>query len=108
MKPDDRISQIELAYELGQKWWNKGLMTEAVNKIIDFFISEVGFNRVYAGHAHENPASGKVMQKCGMLYEGTTRQTVICNNGTFDSVNYAILAKDFNKRKNENSGGNDL
>lgn len=36
MHPDDDISQIELAYELGRDWWNQGLMTEAVKAIIDF------------------------------------------------------------------------
>ena len=95
VNPDDRIGQIELAYELGRKWWNQGLMTEAVKALIDFFIREVGFNRIHSSHAHENPASGKVMQKCGMVYEGTARQMCICNNGLFDKVNYAILAEDY-------------
>ena len=99
IKPDERISQIELAYELGQKWWNQGLMTEAVKVVIGFFFYEVGFNRIYAAHAHENPASGKVMQKCGMVYEGTARQACKCNNGMFDTVNYAILAKDFERNE---------
>lgn len=97
MHPDDDISQIELAYELGRDWWNQGLMTEAVKAIIDFFFNEVGLNRIYANHASENPASGKVMQKCGMTYEGTMRQALKCNNGLFDKVNYAILADDYFK-----------
>jgi RimJ/RimL family protein N-acetyltransferase len=41
MHPDDDISQIELAYELGRDWWNQGLMTEAVKAIIDFFFNEI-------------------------------------------------------------------
>jgi ribosomal-protein-alanine N-acetyltransferase len=92
---DDRIGQIELAYELGENWWNQGLMTEAVKKVIDFFFNEIGFNRIYTSHAHENPASGKVMQKCGMIYEGTMRQAVKQNNCLFDKVNYAILADEY-------------
>ena len=95
MNPDDKVSQVEFAYEIGRKWWNKGLMTEAVKKAIDFFFNSVGFNRVYSSHAHENPASGRVMQKCGMIYEGIMRQAVNCNNGMFDKVNYAILADDY-------------
>jgi [ribosomal protein S5]-alanine N-acetyltransferase len=97
MHPDDTISQVELAYELGQNWWNQGLMTEAVKAVIDFFFKEVGLNRIYANHASENPASGKVMQKCGMTYEGTMRQACKCNNGLFDKVNYAILADEYFK-----------
>ncbi|MDF2590435.1 MAG: Acetyltransferase, including N-acetylase of ribosomal protein [Anaerocolumna sp.] len=97
MHPDDSVSQIEFAYELGQNWWNQGLMTEAVKVVIDFFLKEVGINRIYANHASENPASGKVMQKCGMTYEGTMRQALRCNNGLFDKVNYAILADEYFK-----------
>jgi len=86
---------ISLAYELGQNWWNQGLTTEAATVVIKFFFKEIGYNRVYAAHAHENLASGRVMQKCGMIYEGTMRQAERCNNGLFDRVNYAILANDY-------------
>jgi len=92
---DERTGQIELAYELGENWWNQGLMTEALRKVIDFFFNEIGFNRIYAAHANENPASGKVMQKCEMMYEGTMRQAVKSNNGLCDKVNYAILANEY-------------
>ena len=95
--PDDQIKQVWLAYELGRNWWNQGLMTEAAKRVIDFFFTEVGFNRIYADHAHENPASGKVMQKCGMVYEGTMRQALKCNDGLFDKINYAILAEEYFK-----------
>lgn len=37
MNPDDKIRQVELAYELGSKWWNMGLMTEAVKAVLPFF-----------------------------------------------------------------------
>ena len=90
-----RIGQVELAYELGQKWWRQGLMTEAVARVIDFFFKDIGFNRVYAAHALANPASGKVMQKCGMVYEGTMRQAAAHNNGLHDKVNYAVVAEDW-------------
>lgn len=97
MHPDDSIGQIELAYEIGRKWWNQGLMTEAARTVIDFFFKEVGCNRVYAYHASENPASGKVMQKCGMVYEGTLRQGGKCNLGVIDMVYYSILAEEYKR-----------
>ncbi|MCL2285897.1 MAG: GNAT family N-acetyltransferase, partial [Firmicutes bacterium] len=95
INPSDRANKIELAYELGQNWWGQGFMTEAVNAALHFFFNDVGFNRVYAGHASENPASGKVMQKCGMTYEGTMRQHTKCNVGLVDEVFYGILASEF-------------
>jgi len=52
----------------------KGIMTEAVRRIIRFAFEEMGLNRVEAVHIPENEASGRVMQKAGMMYEGLLRQ----------------------------------
>ena len=90
MHPDDE--QVELAYYIGQSWWNQGLMTEAVSTTIDFFLNEVGLHRVYAYHADKNPASGRVMQKCGMRCVRIIPDGCTCNAGTFDRVDYEILA----------------
>ena len=37
MYPEDRLKQIELAYEIGPDWWNQGYMTEAVKRVLDYF-----------------------------------------------------------------------
>lgn len=46
MDPEDSILQVDLAYELGPDWWNRGLMTEAVQAVLSFFLRQVGFNMV--------------------------------------------------------------
>jgi len=97
MHPDDSAAQIELAYEMGSKWWNRGLMTEAARAVLRFFIREVGFHRVYAWHAAGNPASGRVMQKCGMHADG--RGTEKCNMGTVDAVYYSIFNHEFTEKE---------
>ena len=101
MHPDDEIGQVELAYELGPDWWNRGLMTEAVQAVLPFFLQEVGVNRIFAYHAAQNPASGRVLQKCGLVYEGTLRQAGKCNYGIFDVVCYSMLACDMTKKAAE-------
>lgn len=53
------------------------------------------FHRIYAHHASENPASGRVMQKCGMTYEKTSPNANVCNNGIYDDVCYSISAKEY-------------
>ena len=101
MNPDDSIRQVDLAYEIGPAWWNRGLMTEAVQATLSFFFEQVGLNRVFAYHAPENPASGRVMQKCGMVYEGTLRQAGKCNHGIIDVVCYSILASEYKNKAAE-------
>lgn len=70
-------------------------MSEALKALIQFFIQDVGVNRIESRHDSNNPNSGKVMMKCGMKYEGTKRQGDINNQGICDCVEYAILAEEF-------------
>lgn len=83
-----------LSYCIGERWQNKGYMTEAVKRVIDFAINEIGFNRIEAYHAESNVRSGRVMQKCGMKYEGVLRQRCFTENGFEDCVYYSILKGD--------------
>ena len=91
---DEKVEQVEMGYAIGKKWWHKGYMSEALNTVSGFLFDEVGVNRIYARHDTNNPNSGKVMQKCGMKYEGTLRKSEITNNGLCDIACYAILAED--------------
>ena len=58
---------------------------------MDFFFDEVGANRVAARHDPNNPRSGRVMQTCGMKYEGTLRSADRNNQGVCDMCCYALL-----------------
>lgn len=98
MHPDDRAQEVELAYELGRSYWGRGLMTEAVQEALRFFFEDVGFFRVYCYHADQNPASGRVMEKCGMRREGVMKLACRCNGGRFDKVNYALLREEYLKK----------
>lgn len=60
-----------------------------------FFFNEVGFNRIQAKHHKDNPASGKVMKKAGMKYEGRLREYFKNNDGEFvDCDLYSIIKAD--------------
>lgn len=74
-------------------------MAEALQAVIDFFFSEVNMNCVNACHDLRNPNSGKVMQKCGMVYEGTWRAGGINNQGVCDEVWYSILKKEYEEKR---------
>lgn len=95
----DRIGKAEVGYCVGKAWWHRGIMTEALGAVIRFLLHEVGFNRVEACHDPNNPNSGKVMEKCGMRYEGTQRQASFNNQGLCDLSWYGILASDRKETK---------
>ena len=70
-------------------------MTEAFSAIIPYLF-DVGFNRIQAEHAVKNPASGRVMQKCGLTYEGTLRQFFRATSGELLDISYySILREEF-------------
>jgi ribosomal-protein-alanine N-acetyltransferase len=86
---------VHIGYCIGKKYWNQGITSEALNRIIKFFFEEVGVNRIESRHDPNNPNSGKVMKKCGMKYEGTIRQADINNQGICDYSEYGILAEEY-------------
>ena len=92
---NDRIGMAHIGYCIGRKWWNKGIASEALEAVIGYFFTEVGMNRIESIHDPRNPNSGKVMQKCGMNYEGTMREADWNNQGICDASMYAILKKEY-------------
>ena len=88
------ISKAEIGYCIGAPWWHRGIMSEALQEVMDFLFDEVGMNRIEARHDPRNPHSGAVMKKCGMQYEGTTRQSDRNNQGICDACHYALLAEE--------------
>jgi RimJ/RimL family protein N-acetyltransferase len=53
---------------VGVEYWNNGYCTEACKSIIDFGFNELNLNRIGAKHFSRNPASGKVLTNCGLVY----------------------------------------
>ena len=84
-----------IGYCMSHAHWGKGIMTEALSALIDFLFDQVGFNRIEAEHDPNNPASGRVMEKAGMTYEGTSRQEGWSNQGIIDVSRWAILRCDY-------------
>ena len=91
---DEKINSCEVGYILGEDYWGQGLMTEALKAVLTFLLQEAGFNRVSAEFVTINPASGRVMEKAGMSYEGTLRQAKFHKGQVKDYSIYSILQSD--------------
>lgn len=93
---DENNCNCEIGYCIGYDYWNKGITSEALFAVINFLFNEVGMHRITAKHDIENPASGKVMLKCNMTYEGKLREHYLRHDGTYsDSLVYGILKNEF-------------
>lgn len=88
---DDRVGKAHIGYCIGRAWWRQGVMTEALQAVMEYLFDVVGYNRLESRHDPRNPNSGAVMRKCGMKYEGTYRQSDWNNQGVCDACWYALL-----------------
>ena len=93
---DENNKSCEIGYCIGSSYWNKGIMTEAFQKVIEYLFKEVCINRISAKHYVENIASGKVMEKCKLTYEGTFRELEFRKDRFWSLAVYSILRSEFN------------
>ena len=90
-------SAAEVGYSLSRDWWNRGIMTEALEAVLRHAFEELRLNRVEAIYELENPASGAVMRKCGMKPEGVMRQKLYNKGRYVDVAMCAILKEEYFK-----------
>ncbi len=96
----DRENQsAEVGYVLNKDYWNQGIMTEALGEIIPFAFEKMNLERLQIRHVKENIASGRVMQKNGLTYEGTLRRCRIQKGDFIDLSVYSILREAYLKSK---------
>ncbi len=62
----------ELGYWIAKPYWNQGLCTEALHTMIDWCFNGKGFRTLWCDFFEDNPASGRVMVKCGFRETGQT------------------------------------
>ena len=87
--------RADLGYWIGTPYWGRGYCTEAAGAVLTYAFSRLCLNRVTAFHFTRNPASGRVMQKLGMLHEGRLRQHVPKWDQCEDVELYGILASEW-------------
>lgn len=85
--------RAELAYWLGKAYWNNGYTSEAVACLVDYGFQRLHLNRIYALCFADNTGSARVMQKAGLVYEGTWREDVL-KNGVYKDVMFYGISRD--------------
>lgn len=68
---DERVADKkgrELGYVLNKEYWGKGLMPEAVKRVIQYAFEEQSWDFLLCGHYNDNEQSRRVIEKCGFQY----------------------------------------
>ncbi len=82
---DIKNRNSELGFVVSQDYCGQGIATEAAKAVLGFGFKELKLHRIWARHFQDNKASKKVIQKLGMIYEGTMRESV-CKNDVFHNL----------------------
>lgn len=76
-------NDIEVGYWVGREYWNKGICTEALETLLKYCSDVLKPKNIWGDHFIDNPASGRVMEKCGFrpLEETTTTDRLYNSTG---------------------------
>ncbi|MCQ2289118.1 MAG: GNAT family N-acetyltransferase [Muribaculaceae bacterium] len=87
------INDCEIGYWVARPYWNRGICTEALKLMLDYCINVKKFEDIWSDHFTGNPASGRVMQKCGFIDTGRLNRCSNLLGGDKDLVKIMKLAR---------------
>ena len=67
----------EIGYWLGEEFWGRGIVTEAVMLVTEHAFNELNYLRLFALPFADNPASGRVLEKAGYTREAHLRASSV-------------------------------
>ena len=67
-----RPGEPTVGYWIGKPYWGRGICTEALQLMVNHIRSTTDISSLISGHFTDNPASGRVMEKCGFIPTGET------------------------------------
>lgn len=89
-----------IGYAMGKGYWGQGLMTEAVEGLLEYAFTELDLKIISAYHYPFNQRSRRVLEKAGFSLEGTLRMASSLYDGqVVDDVCYAITREEYEKRR---------
>lgn len=92
---DYQNNSAEIGYVLNPSVWGRGLAPEAVSRVLRFAFLELNVHRVEARYMVGNDRSRRVMEKCGMKFEGIRRASMFVKGDYRDIGGCAVLSDEF-------------
>ena len=96
---DREKESCSFAYMLAEEFWDRGYGTEALKAVLDFAFREMELKSVQADHFAENTASGAVMRKAGMIFQGTSPGKYEKDGIVHDAPRYLITREMWEARQ---------
>jgi ribosomal-protein-alanine N-acetyltransferase len=90
--------KARVGFVLSKSYWNRGIMTEALGKVLDYSFEELGLNRLEGLCASPNRAAIQVLGKVGMRVEGQLREYLFQKGSYLDFVICSLLRVEFEEK----------
>ena len=90
---------FELGYWLGRPYWGQGYATEAAKKLSAFAFSGLKAARITAGYFHDNPASGRVLEKVGFRPDGSCQRACLARGHAVYCLDMLLEREHFGRRR---------
>jgi ribosomal-protein-alanine N-acetyltransferase len=89
---DDVYSRSPLiGYWIGESFWGRGVMTQAIKLVTGFAFTQLNAIRVHAGVLGNNPRSMHVLEKAGFVKEGILKNSMVKNGVILDEHVYGLV-----------------
>ena len=88
------VKSGHFGYWLGEEYWGRGIMTQAVQAVAPYAMSRFDLLRLDSPVFAWNPASMRVLEKCGFVKEGVSRASVFKDGEVTDQVLYGLVRQD--------------
>ncbi len=85
---DVKRRSADIGYWLSESLWGKGIITDAVRSLVPVAFERYDIVRLQAGIFSSNPASMRVLEKCGFIREAVHRNAITKNGALLDEVMY--------------------
>jgi len=86
-------NDVEIGYYLAYNYWNLGIMTKALAKLIKLGFEKYKFDSIGISHIKENEQSMRVIEKNNFNFKGMLKTKI--NNNYYDMMYYKILKKEY-------------
>jgi ribosomal-protein-alanine N-acetyltransferase len=83
--------RAEVGYWLAKPYWGRGIMTAVVGRVCRHAFEEFGLVKIAAHVFTRNPASARVLEKCGFLQEGLLRKHYLKEDKLIDAKVFSLL-----------------
>lgn len=81
----------EIGYWIGETYWNRGILSDAVGVLADYIFRHTALVRLYAHIYEHNRASMRVLGKAGFRKVGVMQQAAFKNDRFIDIHVYELL-----------------